>query len=721
MILSVHGRAWASVGTIGLCASAILSLFALLMPVSALSAPCPNESSPGFRSYLPECRAYELVSPEYREGYKVNIAGVSQEGTRLRAESFGSYSEPQNTSGLGQSYRVTRTASGWESSPLDAPFSDLPDYAVQGMSADFQSSIWFANIKGEFSRDVYLDPASGPPVEVGPGAPPGVRIGELQYVGASDDLHHSLFVDPSPSSEEENRLWPGDTTLGERRNSLYEYVGTGNGRPRLVGVQNGSSTLISDCGTALGSLPEGDAYNAVSTDGSTVFFSAAACAGSPAVGELYARIDGERTLALSEPTLPIPGRTCTGTCASAAHQEAVFAGASRDGSRVFFTTTQPLLDGDSDSGSDLYAADIKDGAITALTEVSRGGEGDPTPGSGADVLGVARVVEDGSRVYFVAEGVLSGPNGEGRAPIAGRANLYVASRACAGEEPSCASEDTAFVTTLSGEDAADWSPEDRRPVQSTAPDGRFLVFQSVADLTGDQESHHEAGQVFEYDAAHETLIRVSRGREGLNEDGNSEALAATIPTQNYEVAEPEDRYSGLAVSADGSRVVFSSYDALTPQALQGFDNVYEYSAGQVSLISDGHDFASTEGVPATRLIGTDESGRDVFFTTASPLLPQTADSQVAVYDARSEGGFPPAPAPAPCAADSCQPPPPQPPALSAPVTAAIAPETPLAQPRVTPAGKPAVKPKAKPKPKPKKCGRRHRKHCPTQKRKAGRK
>jgi len=29
---------------------------------------CPNEASPGFRSYLPECRGYEMVTPAFKDG-----------------------------------------------------------------------------------------------------------------------------------------------------------------------------------------------------------------------------------------------------------------------------------------------------------------------------------------------------------------------------------------------------------------------------------------------------------------------------------------------------------------------------------------------------------------------------------------------------------------------------------------------------------------------------
>ncbi len=632
-----------------------------------------------------------MVTPPYKEGFPVTASEASEDGSQLSVASLGNFvtrqgKPPASTGQLVHTYRLIREKAGWRLVPVDAPFSSFPVINVPSLSPDFDSSIWYAGAPRQSFEDIYLNGSDGELTKIGPGTPPGALETALDFAGSSKDFHRSLFVVTSPNGGEENRLWPGDTTFSERKSSLYEYVGTGNAEPELVGIKNSgplskiaklqgkayvneAAELISNCGTVLGSgTPAGDAYNSVSESGNVVFFTSKACSGGPPVDELYARIEQEKTaqeetIAISEPPLSVPGRKCEAECAMAEsvpgnRKPGTFAGASSDGSRVFFLTDQPLVNADTDGTSDLYAADIHEGTVTRLTQVSRGGEGDLTPGSGAGVLGVARVSEDGSHVYFVAQGVLTPANSEKKAPAAGEPNLYVAVRECPGGGSPCEDpvERTSFVAKLSSSnDGGDWASSDMRSVQAT-PDGRFFVFESTEDLTPDQDGREEAGQVFEYDAQTEKLVRVSRGQGAYNEDGNSNAYPATIPIQKYNVGTPDARYTNLAVSSDGARVFFTSADALTPQALSGIINVYEYeySDGRVGLISDGHDVTTVNGASPAGLIGTDESGRDVFFTTGDQLLPQDRDTAPDIYDARIEGGFEPPAVTAPCVGDPCQ-------------------------------------------------------------------
>jgi hypothetical protein len=702
-----------------------------------------SESSPGFRPYMPDCRAYELVSPPYREG-GVPIAepgAVSTAGEAMVA-SFGGVTAGAENAPLDFTlnsdvvlYKLQRSASGWETVVLTPPatrYERSAPLAIGGV-AGVSRVLWSAQQGSiEHKESLYLQDGGEELREVGPEEIPALvpialkSSEELFPVGASADLSRSVYtITNEYSSVGRHDTWPGDSTRREAQ-SLYEYRygGAASGEPTLVGVKNqgplvGSphinegAELISECGTTLGSTPVGSSYNAISEDGESVFFTARACGGSPPVNELYARVGGARTVAISEPSTQ-DCQACD--TSSEALRPATFEGASADGRRAFFLTDQALLPGQ--EGMGLYLYDFS--AAPASAERPDGRTARVSPGAKPEVQGVVRVSEDGSRVYFVARGALAGANAEGRAPQAGADNLYVyepdpahagsshvvfvatlltpamESEATAREEAieaqalataveywearcppafgnfSCIAEVEAVlqreesalgyfdVLETIREDRALWSTEDVRPAQAT-PDGRFLVFASSALLTPDDAS--SVPQLFEYDAqggagGEGSLTRVSIGQDGSYAgDGNVTRFreAPQIPRPPYAFSDlPNARHLGLAVSEDGSRVFFTSAAPLTPLAVSGQPSVFEYREGNVYLVSDGRDAASASGLSAVQLYGTDPSGADVFFTTADQLVPQAADTQQALYDAREEGGFP-APTLAPgCIGETCR-------------------------------------------------------------------
>ncbi len=124
----------------------------------------------------------------------------------------------------------------------------------------------------------------------------------------------------------------------------------------------------------------------------------------------------------------------------------------------------------------------------------------------------------------------------------------------------------------------------------------------------------------------------------------------------------------MGVSDNGEYVVFESSDGLTPGALNGVtgtniegqvtvvQNVYEYHDGNVYLISDGQDRSNFEGAASTvRVEGMSHSGGDILFTTADQLVGQDVDTEIDLYDARIDGGFPAPTSLLPtCSGDACQ-------------------------------------------------------------------
>ena len=184
-----------------------------------------------------------------------------------------------------------------------------------------------------------------------------------------------------------------------------------------------------------------------------------------------------------------------------------------------------------------------------------------------------------------------------------------------------------------------WDAEDNRPAQAT-PDGRFLVFLGSAELTPGDTSR--VPQLFEYDVQADRLTRVSTGVNG----GNVRTFhdAPQLPVQRFSGRDlPTEAGYRLALSPDGSTVLFTSAAELAPGATSSEPSVFEYRSGSVYLISDGQDASSTIEGPAVQLYGlaagTEPEAHDVFFTTTDQLVPQDGETQVALYDAREGGGF----------------------------------------------------------------------------------
>ena len=662
-----------------------------------------TESSPGFRPYLPDCRAYELVNPPFIGGYAFEKSRLSADGQRILLNTLGAFAgteaDPANIEAA--NYESLRTSSGWRTRAIDPAAAALSWAVLQDATPDFSTTLWFARTPSQSTddSDLYLRHPDGSFQLAGPTVPPAAPReppspqkptywpGALNIAGSSRDLSHLFFRNfvEGQSNGASQLAWPGDTTLPTGTGwSLYQYFGTANSEPELVGVTNvgtvaqaaqgagdphlnEAAQLISQCGVELGSgrlrLNEGDLYNAVSASGETAFFtahpggchsSAGAEGQGPPVAELYARLHRSQTVAVSEPT----AADCS-ACHTADPQPATFQGASADGSRVFFLTEQELLP--ENPGQNLYEYDFNAAAGERVTAVSHLTSGEP-----AQVQGVSRVSEDGSHVYFVAKAVLAtAPDALGAQAQAGQDNLYAY---------DTETKHTAFVATLSLADSEDWQVEDGRPVQAT-PDGRYLLFTSVADLTPDDTS--TVAQLFEYDSQTGELVRVSVGHRdpdgypcpvtghleaGYNCDGNTEdpADAASIHApawSDIDFATQEDE--GLALSADGSSVVFSTQDPLVSDVAAGCEHAYEYHSspgaiaqGNVSLLSVPQQLDGGCKDPSAEI---DPSARDVLIRTSNPLLPQATNSGINLYDARAEGGFPATEFPLGCEEEHCQP------------------------------------------------------------------
>ncbi|HEY3828776.1 MAG TPA: hypothetical protein VGL57_06220 [Solirubrobacteraceae bacterium] len=687
-------------------------IVALAPPSLAQAEACPNEAlRTGFSAHLPDCRVYEMVSPVFKDGYGVGkIAAVSPNGESVVFYSPGTFAgAPLGLTGnlLADDYIARRTAAGWSTTSLLPPASLVSDIydGIQEVSPSLESELIlgrpgssFENAQQEGVQDDFFfhstsGPDSltsweveGPPLEAVNKTPPD----SLLSAGASANLCHFIF---KTITDEQLLSGPAGALLPH----LYEMGPGCDGEPaplRFVGLNNSGELISPDCGELLGqngigTIGQGSAFNAVPANGREVFFTTnvdSDC--NENHFQLFVRLDGSRTLEVSRPLQPACEEVpCGGSAVAAARASGEFVGASRDGSRVFFTTRAPLVEGDKDEGNDLYLARIgcpsgegeacepaetQNTKVTSLVQVSH----DAHLGEAAEVQGVVAIAPDGSRVYFVAQGLLGeATNAAGRAPVRGADNLYVydaqtdrtafIADLCSGPEASGVSEDVSCPANLKEgfqrNDASLWGGGGGgHAAQTAGADGGVLVFSSFGQLVaGDTDN---AKDVYRYDAEAGALERVSTGENGNQANGNCDdgegetnCDASIEGTEWSGEVNKQYELGDRAVSEDGSRIVFTTTEPLSPNATNGLQNVYEWhqESGQgeaaVSLISSG---SATQAVEDAVI---SPEGKDILFLTSQGLVSQDADGAPDVYDARVDGGFLAAAAPAQeCSGDACQ-------------------------------------------------------------------
>jgi hypothetical protein len=688
------------------CGAGVLVLTATLLS-SVLAAPaaaaCPNaQFRSGASEYLPDCRAYEQVSPVDKGGQDAaslvplepaqSSACVSDETCTIAYMNVGAAFAGALGNEVPNAYLARRESGGWQTTPIVPPTPQAPANSLAKISYAFSGdlsqtilrvplqqltagapegvyNLYVRGASGGYSLLTAADPSELPPADCG-------NCFETEdvpaYAGASSDLGHVIF-------EANDSLVAG--APGPHVENLYEAFA---GEVSLVGILP-DGAIPAQGATAGGGIGvvQQHAHRleyAISLDGSHVLFEARADAGGPdskqsGMTELYDRIDGSRTVEVSAPgpgAGPEDCETAGGVCSA---QPAQFWTASADGSVVYFTSKAALTKesntgaespSSENPGNDLYRYEVDTGTLTDLTV-------DVGSPNGADVQGVVGASEDGSYVYFVAEGELGEPR-EGA--TSGSPNLYV------WHETSEGAGTVEFIATLAppseeeqenvealrdgsgfidSSDVRDWTS---RPVESQAyvtPDGGHLAFMSVEPLTGYDNEDVTTGEadheVFEYDAETRALVCASCDPSGARPLGSSFIGAGLHELTSTPFHQPR------SVSDDGSRVFFTSPDALVSGVSGGSEKLYEYEDDEPQLIS------GTEGGGGAVFLDASASGDDVFFATRERLAPSDVDELVDVYDARVDGGLPVPATLTPCQGSPCQEPFSQPPLFSTPMSA----------------------------------------------------
>jgi hypothetical protein len=645
---------------------------------------------------LPDQRAWEMVSPPQKHGG--SLEPIRKEGGTIQAALDGSGiayvatapvdEDPQgNRSAVLSELLATRSAPGaWSTQDITTPHREV-DGVIPGVPSEYKL------FSGDLSRGA-VEPIGSTPLSPRPtepsepdaettpyvreadgsftplvwkgNVPAGVKFGAgsggtVVFVSATPDLSHVLFDSSSP-------LVAGFENEGFR--SVYEWS---EGTLSPVSVLPGGGAAL---GASVGNA-DSQVRNAISADGSRVFFSASS--------QLFVR---DTNLGPSGETLRIDTPE---EGVNEASPGALFQMASADGSKVFFTDGARLTtDATAKQGQpDLYECEIEvsgEELNCTLQDLSV----DPHANEAAGVQGaVIGAGEDGRRVYFVSRGALGEGEEEARNGICPKVsegqcvNLYEYDTE--GESPQ-----PRLVAVLSGEDRPDWFANGSagqnlgEMTARVSTNGRYLAFMSKRSLSGYDNRDARSGaldeEVYEYDADTGRLACASCDPTGQRPAGEfdsgvapgllvdapllweGQTLAGSIP--GWTKVDGGHALHQSRYLSDSGRLFFNSPVGLLPGDGNGTQDVYDYEPQGVGsckaapaclgLISSG---TSSE---EASFLDASETGDDVFFLSAAQLSLKDTDTALDVYDAHvcstAPGCAPPAVGtPPPCATtDSCR-------------------------------------------------------------------
>jgi hypothetical protein len=537
----------------------------------------------------------------------------------------------------------------------DAPIAPAPapPEASQGERklAEAQQAIYAEAQRnaGEMHDPGYVALVSDANVLEGAQFGPQVRPGAdeltqtLSFRDATPDLSHLVISSKAPLTPE------SETPPSPGAEDLYEWSA---GRLTLLNVLPHSEVLAGE--PWLGGEHSQDVRNAISDDGSRVFWT-----GQNGSGEdhLYVRdtaVEPEQTIQLDQVS---PGASGEGT------PDAVFQTASADGSRVFFTDTQPLTK-DSGAGEgrpDLYVCELSEDQGTHVLEECTEENGrltDLTPAyetqaherEVADLQGVLLgSSENGSYVYFIANGVLSGPaEAAGAAP--GRCRrLHFEEPSSPGASCDLYSEHydshsghegwgpPLLVAVLSNEDEPDWAAPTETQLgpgelghltSRVSPNGLHLAFMSQRSLTGAKGRPYDndvtaqgadnapAEEVYEYAAP--TAAQEEQGQPGS-------LICASCEPSGARPVGVLDPFEEGAPGPEGFGLLVDR-----PRSWAG-----KWLAGSIpgwTRLAEGVDTPQALHQPDY----LSDSGR-LFFDSPEALVPQDVNGREDVYEYEPEG------------------------------------------------------------------------------------
>ena len=606
-------------------------------PIQSFDYSPPNCPNAGIRQqtgagYLPDCRAYELVSPANAGGTTLMAGGPSSPDATdpSRFAFVGTYGQIPGTNNpinnAGDLYMATRTGEGWVTKYIGLPASESSAMTgfpgkVNGAPDDTQD--WVMTNR---SMDTILNWNNGLGLQVSAGWGVSVQdennqtvVSSAPYVWNAD----GTFKDRWPTNLEVTdvesyscNLGPGSSARcqnfwGDMRasadltklafSSRYVAFAPGGlseapGSAYVNDTTNGDVTVISklpngkDIQLIPGAAESGmdviphDSIRIpdVSDDGSHIVMATPDC-----IRYLFGNCPGART------------RLFVNVDGAVTHEIAGggwidrYVGMTDDGSRIYFLSSEQVTADDTDSSADLFAWESESDTYTRIS-IGDGGTGN------TDAC-------NSSENWTIGCGVQ---------PVLGD---------CPVEEDKCSTP--AWVGTILGSNSGNWAS------RAGGAGGSGLTDNSIAGRSGD---------LYFYSPERLDGGRGVEGRQNLYlfRDGKAHFVSSMDPGQ-YCYFEQASEYCNpgpivrIQVSPDGDKAAFLTASPMTSYDNDGYLQMYAYDAdsGEIQCVScmpngsppGSHVEASQNGYFMT------DDGRS-FFSTKDPLVAQDTNGIRDVYE-----------------------------------------------------------------------------------------
>ncbi len=560
---------------------------------------CPNEAfRTGLSAHLPDCRAYEMVTPVDKEGaqepwqYLIGFEDfglVGEDGEHFTLQAPAVHWGAGSGAG-GSPYFFTREAGkGWAmkagtpqpETGLDSVYPEMysADLGAVAFHAEYNTSQSNRSAEEEFK----VGPAGGPYTTVA-SLPRNVTQNENGWETANASFSKLVF-----GTTDHELL--GEATGTRSGLDIYEY--TASGGLRQLNVSGESNTTIGTCGASAAAGQDGGSQenvysrHSISVDGSRVFFEAVPGKNCGEAKNLYMRVDGQETVDLG------------------AYK---FLSANAEGTRLLVQK----------GAGELLGYDVETGATEAQSsdELAAAQE--------LALLGIpSQRIEagEGAQAFSHSRYTYWSPSSISDAYFEGAEQFFA--RVAHDSTPQVYRYDSVEHVVECISCASSFDPDPKQPsflssnegddnghMSTTSANGDFAFFQTAAALVPQ-----------DVDGEVEVVSGITNGKD--NEYGS--IGGATSPSS--------DVYEWRAAGVNGCARV----------------------QGCLALITDGR------GGFMNLLFGSADEGRDVFIYTRSKLLGQDDDTAGDIYDVRVDGGLPGPPArPTECEGDACSTPPPAP-------------------------------------------------------------